>query len=419
MLIKIHSRGEGGGSGPIDYLLGKNRDRELATVLRGDPEQTKSLIDSLSFSRNYTSGVISFSESDIPEADKQIFMDELEQCLLSGLDANQYECLWVEHRDKDRLELNFLIPNVELVTGKRLQPYFDKVDKKRKDAFQTIMNDRFNLSDPNDPARARPLSYASDLPADKKKAIEQITSGLMNLIESGEIGNRAEIIDTLKNNGFKVNRKTKTSISIKLPGEARNTRLKGAIYEESFAVGRDFRATIEANNERYRQERQQRAQAARKVYQAEIRRKSEYNQQRYKPERKEVSAAVEPIVKRIQQSVKQSTEQNPTDIQHRNSVRHQPNERISSVGVQISNNQLKDRMKKYERHTETTGISNQVIRTKARTTTASTSTTVNRISDAIKRLTESVGRYAKSAIELSRVRRDQRYSNQPRSNFRP
>ena len=65
MLVKIHSRGQGGGNGPIDYLLGKNRDRELATVLRGDPEQTKELIDSLSFSRNYTSGVMSFSESDL------------------------------------------------------------------------------------------------------------------------------------------------------------------------------------------------------------------------------------------------------------------------------------------------------------------------------------------------------------------
>ncbi|MEY8921596.1 hypothetical protein AB9G80_00255 [Escherichia coli] len=29
----------------------------------------------------------------------------------------------MEHTDKGRLELNFLIPNTELLTGKRLQPW--------------------------------------------------------------------------------------------------------------------------------------------------------------------------------------------------------------------------------------------------------------------------------------------------------
>jgi len=53
MLVKFNSRGKGGGSGPIDYLLGKDRNRDKAVVLRGDVEQTKRLIDSLSFSRNY------------------------------------------------------------------------------------------------------------------------------------------------------------------------------------------------------------------------------------------------------------------------------------------------------------------------------------------------------------------------------
>ena len=38
---------------------------------------------------------------------------------------NQYSILWVEHQDKGRLELNFVIPNMELQSGKRLQPYYD------------------------------------------------------------------------------------------------------------------------------------------------------------------------------------------------------------------------------------------------------------------------------------------------------
>lgn len=44
MIVKIHSRGAGAGSGPVDYLLGKERDREKAVVLRGEPERIRQLI---------------------------------------------------------------------------------------------------------------------------------------------------------------------------------------------------------------------------------------------------------------------------------------------------------------------------------------------------------------------------------------
>ena len=36
MIVDFFRRGTGLSSGPIDYLLGKNRDREHATVLQGD-----------------------------------------------------------------------------------------------------------------------------------------------------------------------------------------------------------------------------------------------------------------------------------------------------------------------------------------------------------------------------------------------
>ena len=124
MMHKVFSgRGSGGGSGPVDYLLGKNRDREGARVLRGDPEQVKELIDTLKFAQKYTAGVLSFEEKNISESEKERLMDSHERALLCGLDKDQYAVLWVEHRDKGRLELNHLIPSVELQTGKRLQVY--------------------------------------------------------------------------------------------------------------------------------------------------------------------------------------------------------------------------------------------------------------------------------------------------------
>ncbi|WP_419789764.1 relaxase/mobilization nuclease domain-containing protein, partial [Shewanella xiamenensis] len=66
---------------------------------------------------------MSFAEADLPRETKDKLMSDFEKLLLPGLDADQYSCLWVEHRDKGRLELNFVIPNIELTSGKRLQPY--------------------------------------------------------------------------------------------------------------------------------------------------------------------------------------------------------------------------------------------------------------------------------------------------------
>lgn len=54
MIVKFNSRGAGAGSGPVDYLLGKERDREQAKTLRGDPERVKTLIDTCDFARTYT-----------------------------------------------------------------------------------------------------------------------------------------------------------------------------------------------------------------------------------------------------------------------------------------------------------------------------------------------------------------------------
>ncbi len=45
MIVKFHPRGRGGGAGPVDYLLGKDRQRDGAIVLQGKPEEVRELID--------------------------------------------------------------------------------------------------------------------------------------------------------------------------------------------------------------------------------------------------------------------------------------------------------------------------------------------------------------------------------------
>ncbi|WP_407254228.1 relaxase family protein [Klebsiella michiganensis] len=67
--------------------------------------------------KKYTSGVLSFAEADLPPGQREKLMASFERVLMPGLDKDQYSILWVEHADKGRLELNFLIPNTELLTG--------------------------------------------------------------------------------------------------------------------------------------------------------------------------------------------------------------------------------------------------------------------------------------------------------------
>jgi hypothetical protein len=256
--------------------------RDVApVVLRGDPEQTRELIDSLDFKRKYTSGVLSFSEANIKPEQKQKIMDSWEGTLFPGMDKNQYTVLWVEHRDKGRLELNFVVPNVELQTGKRLQPYFDKADRNRVDAWQTLTNHAHGLTDPKDPERANALTVSNNLPKDRQEAAEAITRGLLEL----GVENRAQVVAALSGFGLEVVRETKRNISIKVTEGGLNLRLKGVIYDENFRGGQELRAAREAAERGYREGRTQRVREAEGRYREGISIRADYLRERYpKPE---------------------------------------------------------------------------------------------------------------------------------------
>jgi len=281
MIVKFHARGAGRGSGPVEYLLGKERNRDGATLDRGDPDEIQALIDSSPYAKKYTSGVLSFEESDLDRQTKDKIMSSFEKALLPGLEADQYSCLWVEHRDKGRLELNFVVPNVELQTGKRLQPYFDKADKPRINAWKTGMNASLKLHDPDDPINKRELTTPRNLPPSKQEAARAITDGLLSLAGNGELRTREDVVNALEGGGFTVARQTPKTISIADPDGGRNIRLKGQIYEQDFKFGAGLREEIEAASARYRATSQERIREAREVYRTGVEIKRAENQRRY------------------------------------------------------------------------------------------------------------------------------------------
>ena len=217
MIIKFHNRGVGRGSGPVGYLLGRDGNREGATLDRGNPAVIEALIDSSPYAKKYTSGVLSFAEADLPRATKDKLMSDFEKALLPGLEGNQYAALWVEHRDKGRLELNFVVPNIELQSGKRLQPYYHKADNPRLDAWRTVVNGELKLHDPDDPLNRQAVITPKDLPRAHKEAAQAITDGLLRMAGAGEIQSRDDVRKALQGAGFSVVRETKNSLSIADP----------------------------------------------------------------------------------------------------------------------------------------------------------------------------------------------------------
>ena len=266
MIVSFFSRGSGGGRGPVEYLLGKDFDRELAELLRGDALETIALIDSSPYAKKYTSGCLSFEEADLTPEKKRELMDSFEEALFPGMDKSQYNVLWVEHRDKGRLELNFVIPNLELETGRRLQPYFYKADQKRIDAWKTIQNIENGFSDPDDPAKRQGLTPAKDLPASSKAIADSLHAGIESMIACGQIENRADIVAAIEAAGLVVARQTKTFISIENPEGGRNIRLKGGTYEQDFSISSELPEERERRSLAHQQRLAERLETARERY---------------------------------------------------------------------------------------------------------------------------------------------------------
>ena len=291
MIVKFFRHGTGGGSAVFDYLLGKEGDRPDAEVLRGDVEQQKLLIDSLDFKRQYTSGCLSFEEAPdhLTIKQKNEIMDSFEETITAGLEVDRVSFAWVEHRDKGRLELNFVIANVDLEHGRLFQPYIHSQDKTRVNAWKDLQNIYYDLSDPNDPIRKRLMAQRDNLPRAIKEAREAITEGLKSMVANGLITNRNEVIQTLQDGGFEIARETDKAISIKNPSGGRNIRLTGGLYERDFKFGREVQETVERDSSAYRDNATGRLREATRVLYEELDRKREYHHTRHGEPKREAN----------------------------------------------------------------------------------------------------------------------------------
>ncbi|NNH37986.1 relaxase family protein [Acinetobacter terrae] len=316
MIVDFFRRGTGAAKGPIDYLLGKDRDREHAKLLAGDLQEVTDLIDSSGYTKKYTAGCLSFYEHDLKEEDKQKIMADFEKTLFPGLSSDNYRILWVKHQDKvnaetgkTRLELNFLIPNIEIQTGKRLQPFFAKEDLFRVDCFKKMVNFEYGLFDPDDPINRRAIKVAKNLPKDKKEFIEALGEEVKLAISENLLSDRESLISWFDEIGLEITRITKRAISVKHPNypERMPIPLKGELYEQNFRntdEGEDLKREASAE---YRKRAEERYNSSCERYNKFCEEKRQFHIERYGSRNRHGEAEPE---RRDKQQEKQPTDGN-------------------------------------------------------------------------------------------------------------
>ena len=287
MIVKFLPTKNGGGLGSVNYLLNERQEQGTARVLKGSEAQVRALITQMPYKQKTCFGVLSFSEqaNSISDEIKQDIIKDLERALLGDYMKDRVAVLWVEHSDKHgRLELNFLIPKIDLITGKSFNPYFAKRDQFNIDLWKRTINDEYGFTSPNDPTKQQNIRI------DKKDlahydTVAQLDKTLKELVAQGAIKSRPHMIELLEAGGYKVTRQNESGISIVLPNQKRPNRMRGGIYDGRFTdidrlselgeseskrirkyVDRDTQEECRYNRERIRENIQRRDQRNKKRY---------------------------------------------------------------------------------------------------------------------------------------------------------
>lgn len=247
MVVVFIPNKKGGSSKAIDYLLNHREKEGTARTLKGDPQLTRDIINNIKYKQKATVGVLSFEEDNIDESLKYKLMEEFENMLMPSFDKTRYNILWVEHRDKGRLELNFVIHKIELLSGRSFNPFYFKSDLPRVEKWQDLQNNIYGFTNPKDPSKTRTLSVNSSIKKFNTN-YEKADKHFHNLVEDGKILNRTHLIELCKENGIEVTRVGKDYMSIKLPDSKKARKFKGGIYSEEFTSIREFEAISDKTN---------------------------------------------------------------------------------------------------------------------------------------------------------------------------
>lgn len=312
MLIKFFAQGQGAGHGAVEYCtrhddpISREPRQPAPEVMRGDPALTIALIDGPAsrFKHHYTSGVISFAKEDAPtKAEQEALIDSFEAMAFAGLSPEQYNILWVKHTHCDRVELHFVVPRVELTSGKSLNvapPGPIKADGRRAvhpvfDHWRDYWNHTKGWARPDDPERQRliePKHQALKSAGELRQGLDHvpdpaqiITAYLSQQVELGLVNDRASLLASLHDAGLETPRTGKHYITVLDPQTGERFRLRGALYEQHFDPASLERTSTPEARDRPAGRGEpdpERAREAGERLAESVRKRAEFNRSRYR-----------------------------------------------------------------------------------------------------------------------------------------
>ena len=293
MLIKFTGGGKGSGKQVAEYLvdpLRQGRGHAPPEVVRGDMNRTRELIDSIDRQWSYTHGVLSFALEDAPnEAQQQEAMDAFEAVSFAGLDQEQYDITWVRHQHTEggRVELHFVVPRMELVSGKALNiapPGWASTYAPLRDA----LNWSHGWARPDDPERARTLQGPSERLGEGlrgREGREALHGFLSALVASEQVIDRASMVQALGEAGLEVPRQGRDYVTVCDPDSGERWRLKGRIYEKDWTydaeLDRAVAREVGGSDSRDRGVDRDRAEAAIVALKERMQRRAAFHAERY------------------------------------------------------------------------------------------------------------------------------------------
>ncbi|KGU63225.1 relaxase/mobilization nuclease domain protein [Burkholderia pseudomallei MSHR983] len=241
MIVRIFNSGTSGGEAPVRYLLsdtdhaGQKRSVE-PVVLAGSPDLTIATINTITRKHKYVSGAIAFRDQEQPSREQIMdIIGRFKETVCPGLDARHYNSLFILHREKGNSEIHFVVPSLELTTGRRLSIHPPGPRNiALYDAFTKVMNHELGYEQViPDPLKLALSDFERKVPEGQRDRSNKLHlhKHLARAIRRGEITNRDQLCQHLEEQfGVTITRKGVDYISVKFPGSQKAKRMRGSLY---------------------------------------------------------------------------------------------------------------------------------------------------------------------------------------------
>ncbi len=269
MIVRFFKTGLSNGEVPIKYLL-RQHDHlgvlrpDSPEIIEGSPALTIQLINGISRRYKYASGCLAFRPEEQPnKTELQRIIDQFKAVVAPGLEPDQFNCLFVLHREApdkktglSGLHVHFVLPMTILAgktlsgknfTGRRWNPHPPgKRTIETMALFNAITNHEHGWAQVSEnPLRVGVDSYWLKA-GNGIKSAEVLRKEMNKLVRDGQINSRDELCQYLDQSlGMTITRKGNDYISVKFPNASRAIRLRGAMFE-SQADYADLRAAAKS-----------------------------------------------------------------------------------------------------------------------------------------------------------------------------